>query len=66
MPEGPWAGVLRQALAANLEERPGSARALARALEEVTERLPGFETTRPYPGLACFTEEDAEYFFGGK
>ena len=64
VPEGPWAGVLRQALAANPEERPGSARALARALEEVTERLPGFETTRPYPGLASFTEEDAEYFFG--
>ena len=46
------------------EERHASARALARALEEVTQRLPGFETKRPYPGLASFTEEDAEYFFG--
>ena len=64
MPDGPWAAVLRQALAANPEDRLGSARALAHALEEVTQRLPGFETRRPYPGLASFTEEDAEYFFG--
>jgi WD40 repeat protein len=62
--EGPWAGAIRQALSADPEERPGSARALARALEEVTQRLPGFETKRPYPGLMSFTEEDAEYFFG--
>jgi len=33
-------------------------------LEDVTQRLPGFETKRPYPGLSSFTEEDAEYFFG--
>ena len=64
VPEGPWAGVLRQALAPDPEQRPRSARELSRALEEVTERLPGFETRRPYPGLASFTEEDAEYFFG--
>ncbi|HET7293896.1 MAG TPA: protein kinase [Vicinamibacteria bacterium] len=64
VPDGPWAPVLRQALAANAQDRPGSAHALARALEEVTLRLPGFEQRRPYPGLASFTEEDAEYFFG--
>ena len=64
VPDGPWAPVLRQALAANPEDRLGSARALAHALEEVTQRLPGVETRRPYPGLASFTEEDAEYFFG--
>ncbi len=64
VPEGPWAPVLRRALDARLEERYASARALARALEEVTLRLPGVEAKRPYPGLASFTEEQAEYFFG--
>jgi WD40 repeat protein len=64
VPEGPWAAVLRQALSALPEARHASARALARALEEVTLRLPGFEERRPYPGLASFTEEDAEFFFG--
>jgi WD40 repeat protein len=64
VPEGPWAPALRQAVAANPRERHASAHALARALEEATERLPGFETKRPYPGLASFTWEDAEYFFG--
>ena len=64
VPEGPWAAVLRQALDPQPDARPASARALARALDEVTLRLPGFEEKRPYPGLASFTEEDAEYFFG--
>jgi WD40 repeat protein len=64
VPEGPWAAVLRQALDLQPEARPASARALARALDEITLRLPGFEEERPYPGLASFTEEDAEYFFG--
>jgi hypothetical protein len=30
----------------------------------VTLRLPGFEEKHPYPGLASFSAEDAEYFFG--
>ena len=64
VPEGPWAPVLRQCLAPHPEERPASANALARALEEVTLRFPGFEEKRPYPGLASFSEQDAEYFFG--
>jgi len=64
VPEGPWASVLRQALCRDLEGRIASARALARALDEVTHRLPGFEDRHPYPGLASFTQEDAEYFFG--
>jgi WD40 repeat protein len=64
VPEGPWAAVLRQALDPHPDARPPSARTLARALDEVTLRLPGFEEKRPYPGLASFTEEDAEYFFG--
>ena len=64
VPDGPWAAVLRQALAPNPSERPASARALARALEEATRRQPGFEGERPYPGLASVTEADAQYFFG--
>ncbi len=32
--------------------------------DTLKERLPGFETRRPYPGLSSFTEADAEYFFG--
>jgi serine/threonine protein kinase/WD40 repeat protein len=64
VPDGPWAPVLRQALSPNRDERPTSARALARALDEVTERLPGFDTRRPYPGLSSFTEADSDYFFG--
>ncbi len=62
--DGPWAPVLRQALDPQAERRHASARALAHALEEVTLRLPGFEEKRPYPGLASFSAEDAEYFFG--
>ncbi len=64
VPESPWAEVLRTALDPDPEGRPASARALARALEEVTFRLPGFEEKRPFPGLSSFTEDDAEYFFG--
>jgi len=64
VPEGPWAGVLRQCLNPRPDGRPATARALARALEEVTLRLPGFEEERPYPGLASFAEGDADYFFG--
>jgi WD40 repeat protein len=64
VPEGPWAPVLRQALSSERENRQPTARALARALDEVTHRLPGFEDRHPYPGLASFTQDDAEYFFG--
>jgi hypothetical protein len=64
VPEGPWAPVLRQALSSDREGRYATARALARALDDVTHRLPGFEDKHPYPGLASFTEEEAEYFFG--
>jgi serine/threonine protein kinase len=64
VPEGPWASVLRQALASDRENRQPTARALAGALDDVTHRLPGFEDKHPYPGLASFAEEDAEYFFG--
>ena len=64
VPEGPWSAVLQRALASSRDGRYPSAHALARALEEVTLRLPGVEERQPYPGLAAFTEQDAEYFFG--
>ena len=64
VPEGPWSAVLQRALASSRDGRYPSAHALARALEEVTLRLPGVEERHPYPGLAAFTEQDAEYFFG--
>jgi eukaryotic-like serine/threonine-protein kinase len=64
IPEGPWTPVLKQTLATEPGTRYDSARALSRALEEVTLRQPGFEEERPYPGLSSFTEEDTQYFFG--
>ena len=45
--------------------RHASARALARALEEVTHRLPGLRGQASVSGPRCRSrEEDAEYFFG--
>jgi serine/threonine protein kinase len=64
LPDTPWAAVLRKAVAGDREERYATASALARALEEVALRVEGAEDLFPYPGLAAFTEEDAEYFFG--
>jgi WD40 repeat protein len=64
LPETPWRAILERAVARSPEERFASAAVLARALEEVTLRVEGAEDLRPYPGLAAFTEEDAEYFFG--
>ena len=59
-----WAAVLRKAIAKLREDRYPTAAALARALDEVTLRTTGDEAKRPYPGLASFTERDAEYFVG--
>jgi WD40 repeat protein len=64
VPDTPWAPVLRTALDRAAERRYATASALARALEEVTLRVEGAEDVRPYPGLASFSEEDREYFFG--
>jgi hypothetical protein len=64
VPDTAWAPVVTRAIAAIPEQRYPSASALARALEEVTLRAAGDEDLHPYPGLASFTEEDAEYFFG--
>jgi WD40 repeat protein len=64
LPDSPWAPVLHKAIAAAPEERYPSARALARALEAVTRRVEGADDLKPYPGLASFTEADAEFFYG--
>ena len=64
LPDSPWTSVLIKAVARQADQRYPSAAALARALEEVTLQVEGAEDVRPYPGLASFTEEDAEYFFG--
>ena len=62
--DSPWRPVLERAVAEQREARYASARELARALEEVALRVEGAEDEQPYPGLASFTEADAEYFFG--
>jgi len=64
LPASPWCPVLLRAIAKDPGRRQPSAQALARALEEVTLGARGADDPRPYPGLASFTEADAEYFFG--
>jgi serine/threonine protein kinase len=64
VPDSPWAEVIKKAVAKDREGRFNSAHTLTRALEDVTLRVEGAEDLHPYPGLASFTEEDAEYFFG--
>jgi len=64
VPDSPWAPVLKKAVAKEPENRYNSAHTLTRALEDVTLRVEGADDLTPYPGLASFTEEDAEYFFG--
>jgi len=64
LPDSPWAPVLKKAVAKDREGRYNTARTLTRALEDVTLRVEGAEDLHPYPGLASFTEDDSEYFFG--
>jgi hypothetical protein len=64
VPDSPWAAVIKKAVAKEREGRFNSAHTLTRALEDVTLRVEGAEDLHPYPGLASFTEDDAEYFFG--
>ena len=64
LPDSPWAPVLKRAVAKDREGRFNTAHTLTRALEDVTLRVEGAEDLHPYPGLASYTEEDAEYFFG--
>lgn len=62
--ETPWAPALAQAVARDPTKRPASAQALARVLEKETVKTISDAAAQPYPGLAAFTEADAEYFFG--
>jgi hypothetical protein len=64
LPDSPWRSVLLKAVASDPKNRYPSARALGRALEEVTLRVAVADDRRPYPGLMSFTEEYAEFFFG--
>jgi len=64
VPDTPWAPAVRKAVKKDREQRYNSAHTLIRELEDVTLRVEGAEDLHPYPGLASFTEEDAEYFFG--
>ena len=64
VPDTPWSEVIAKAVAREPDKRYPSAQSLARALEEVAHRVTGIEEAQPYPGLAAFTEADAEYFFG--
>ncbi len=64
IPDSPWAPVIKRAVARDRERRQNSAHTLIRELEDVTLRVEGAEDLHPYPGLASFTEDDAEYFFG--
>jgi WD40 repeat protein len=64
VPDSPWAAVIQRAVAKDRDRRQNSAHTLIRELEEVTLRVEGAEDLHPYPGLASFTEEDAEFFFG--
>jgi len=64
LPDAPWRPVLLRAIAKDPGQRHPSAQALARALEEITLRIGGADGRRPYPGLAAFTEAEAEFFFG--
>jgi WD40 repeat protein len=64
VPDVPWAPVIKRAVKKDRDQRFNSAHTLIRALEDVTLRVEGAEDLHPYPGLASFTEEDAEYFFG--
>lgn len=64
LPDTPWQSVITRAVAINPNDRFASAGALARALEEVRQRVETIEEKKPYPGLSSFSEADAEYFFG--
>ena len=64
IPDTPWTQVIEKAVARDREHRFNTAHTLVRALEDVTLRVEGAEDLHPYPGLASFTEQDSEYFFG--
>jgi len=64
LPDTPWAQVLKKAVAKHPDQRHDAAHTLNRELEDVTLRVAGAEDLTPYPGLAAYAEQDAEFFFG--
>jgi serine/threonine protein kinase len=64
LPESPWKSLILRAISTNLQDRFPSASAMARALEDATERIGSAEERKPYPGLASFSTSDSEFFFG--
>ncbi len=64
IPDTPWAQVIQQAVRKTARVASTPPTPSTRALEDVTLRVEGADDLHPYPGLASFTEADAEYFFG--
>ena len=62
--DSPWKSVITRAIAVHPNDRFHSAAALARALEEAAEQIQTERERSPYPGLASYRSEDADYFFG--
>lgn len=64
IPDSPWKAIILRTVSNDPTQRFPSASALSRALEEATQRVETIDEQKPYPGLASFTPENAEYFFG--
>ncbi|MBK9088916.1 MAG: protein kinase [Holophagales bacterium] len=64
VPATPWSEAIRKAVSHEPRDRFPSAQALARALEEVTHPHHRHRGGAAVPGLASFTEAEAQYFFG--
>ncbi|MEJ2189584.1 MAG: protein kinase, partial [Acidobacteriota bacterium] len=64
VPQSPWAGVIRKAVAKDPADRFASTAELQRALEDLAFRVHDETGLDPYPGLAAFDVSDREYFFG--
>ncbi len=64
VPDTAWSRMIAKAVAGDAGSRYPSAQAVARAVEEVAHRVSAVEEAQPYPGLASFTEAEAQYFFG--
>jgi WD40 repeat protein len=64
LPDVPWQRVLLKAIATAREDRYESASDMARTLEKVSVRVEGAEDKTPYPGLAAYGADGADFFFG--
>lgn len=64
LPEIPWRRILLKAVAFDRDDRYPSAAAMARTLEKVAVRVESAEDKTPYPGLAAYGADGAEFFFG--